>query len=244
MNYKDNYDIWHQNLSKTESADHVLNSPWYKTVDGLMPLSFEGKILEIGCARGDFSIYLAQKLPKATIVATDFSSFAIEDAKRKLDTLNGLSNLVFQQENAENLNFDTESFDLVFSCETLEHVSNQNNMLSEIYRVMKKEGSFILTTENYFNGMILSWFKTWIFKTPFDSGSGAQPNENFMIWFSTLKKIKNAKLKNVETQSDHFQWLLLPKVNPSKLCTKNFKKKLLNKLFKPFGRHFTYSGTK
>jgi len=241
---EDKYNIWHQIKAEEESIDHVLDSPWYKTVNELLPSNFKGKILEIGCGRGDFSIYLAQKFPNSFITATDFSSFAIESAQIKINEKVELKNIELKLEDAEHLSFTNESFDLIISCETLEHVNHQEKMLSEIYRVLKKDGRLILTTENYFNGMILTWFKSWLFNTPYDSGSGVQPNENFMICFATYLKFKKADFKNIKTKSTHFQWLLLPKVNPSRLCTNEFKYKCINNLFKPFGRHFTYNCTK
>lgn len=237
----DKYNIWHRTLAESELKSHVLNSPWYKKTLSLIPINFEGKILEIGCGRGDFSIFLAQTFPKSTIIATDFSSFAISNAKQKVEKL---PNIKFLVADAENLQFGNKTFDLVISCETLEHVNHQLNMLQEIYRILKPDGQFIVTTENYLNGMILSWLQTWVFKTPFDSGSGAQPNENFMICFATYLKFRKAKFKKIKTTSNHFQWILLPKVNPLKLCTVEFKYKWMNNFFKPFGRHFTYYGNK
>ena len=126
----------------------------------------------------------------------------------------------------------------------MEHVFNPPKMAKEIHRVIKNRGEFILTTENYFNGMILSWLKTWTTGQVFDSGSGAQPHENFFVFWIVRKYLKGAGLKITHTESNHFQWLLLPKVNPAALCTENFKSSFLQTLFKPFGRHYTYQGLK
>jgi hypothetical protein len=117
-------------------------------------------------------------------------------------------------------------------------------MLGEINRLLKKGGHYFVTTENYFNAMILSWVKTWISGKPFDSGSGLQPNENFMLFFLTKRKSVKVGLSKTKTLSNHIQWLLLPRLNQRGLCTENVDDTFFKKLLKPFGRHFTYYGTK
>jgi len=47
---------------------------------------------------------------------------------------------------------------------------------------LKPGGQFILTTENYFNGLILAWLQSWIFGVPFNSGAGVQPRETFFVF--------------------------------------------------------------
>ncbi len=235
------YNNWHKDLGSTQNRFDTLKDPWYQTVMQILPEINGKKVLEIGAGRGDFSIWLAQKYPNAIIVGTDFSTKAIEIAKTKLSTN---ANLFFQVENAENLSFENSSFDWIISCETLEHVFNPQKMSDEIYRVLKPGGNFILTTENYFNGFILMWIKTWVTKKPFNSGSGIQPHENFFTFIKVKSFFKKSGLKITDTRSNHFQFLMLPGVSPDRLCVRSFQFSFLNILFKPFGRHFTYVGIK
>jgi ubiquinone/menaquinone biosynthesis C-methylase UbiE len=236
------YNDWHKSLGISESDFETLNHPWYQTVMKLLPDLNGKKVLEIGAGRGDFSIWLANKFKNAKITGTDFSHAAIELAKLKTDR--ELTNLEFQVQNAEMLTFESESFDFIISCETMEHVLNPAVMAKEMKRVLKKDGMFILTTENYFNGMILMWLKTWITGKPFNSGSGIQPHENFFTFFHIRSYFRKAGLKLTHTESNHFQFLLLPGVAPSMLCVKDFKNSFFKKLCKPFGRHYTYVGKK
>ena len=242
-NVEEQYNNWHKDLAAKEEVNAVLNHSWYVTVKQQLPTEFNGKILEIGCGRGDFSIYLANKYPNATVLGTDFSESAIAAAKTKIANATH-GNLDFKQENAEQLTFDDQTFDLIISCETMEHVFHPQYMANEIHRVLKSGGKCILTTENYFNGLILSWLQTWILNKPFNSGSGLQPHENFMLNHKTLMYFKKSGFEKVRTMSNHFQWLVLPKINPARLCTEKFKNDFFNRLFKPFGRHFTYFLTK
>lgn len=236
------YNQWHKDLDEKMAGDQLLSEPWYQTVMSLLE-DLNGKsVLEIGCGRGDFSIWLAGKYPQALITGTDFSAAAIDIAKGKSGTTG--KGLTFQVENAEKLSFADNTFDYILSCETMEHVFNPDLMAKEMFRVLKPGGKFILTTENYFNGMIIAWIKTWITDKPFDSGSGVQPHENFFIFSKVKGYFKKAGFKIVHTESNHFQWLLLPRTSPSRLCTKDFKSPFWKLFFKPFGRHYTYIGQK
>ncbi|MFT3908088.1 MAG: class I SAM-dependent methyltransferase [Ferruginibacter sp.] len=236
------YDQWHKDLGAAQQNFETLDHPWYKTVMKLLPDLNGKKVLEIGAGRGDFSIWLANNFKNATIVGTDFSPAAIEIAKTK--TNSSTPNLTFQVENAEALSFNSESFDYIISCETMEHVFHPQAMTNEMSRVLKKGGGFILTTENYFNAMYLMWIKTWITGKPFDSGSGIQPHENFFTFFKVKKYFRRSGLRLTHTESNHFQFLLLPKVSPSRLSVDDFKNKFFKNFFKPFGRHYTYVGKK
>lgn len=236
------YNKWHENLGASEDDLDTLKQPWYQTVMKLLP-DLDGKrILEIGTGRGDFSIWLARNFKNSIIVGTDFSHAAIEIAKKKID--DSFSNLTFRVENAESLSFDNESFDYIISCETMEHVFHPKAMAKEMSRVLKQGGRFILTTENYFNGMFLMWVKSWITGKPFDSGSGIQPHENFFTFFHIRSYFRKAGLKLTHTESNHFQFLLLPGFPPSRFCVKDFKNPFFKKIFRPFGRHYTYVGKK
>src|SRR6185503_8546543 len=89
----------------------------------------------------------------------------------------------FCVEDAQALSFESASFDFVVSCECMEHVPQPALMAREIARVLKPGGGFVITTENYFNGMILGWLNAWLRRQPFDSGSGVQPHENFFLFW-------------------------------------------------------------
>jgi 2-polyprenyl-6-hydroxyphenyl methylase / 3-demethylubiquinone-9 3-methyltransferase len=55
----------------------------------------------------------------------------------------------------EKLPFDDNSFDIVFCCDVLEHVSDVPKVISEISRVLKKGGLFFFDT---INRTLSSWF--------------------------------------------------------------------------------------
>jgi len=63
----------------------------------------------------------------------------------------------FKKGDSCNLPFDDNSFDVVVSLETLEHVSDLDNTLDEIKRVLKPGGFLILSTPNNY----LLWRSIW-----------------------------------------------------------------------------------
>jgi len=149
---------------------------------------------------------------------------------------------VFWKLGAEALRFKNGTFDLVVSCECLEHIPHPEQMTKEIRRVLVPAGRFILTTENYFNALILAWMKCWLTGSPFNSGSGVQPHENFFVYWRVQRMLERSGLVVDHMESNHFQWLLLPRTDPEKLCIEEVDSAFCKRLFRPFGRHFTFCG--
>lgn len=241
MSSQNAYDTWHLQKNRAGAIEEALD-PWHFTALKLLQ-RLDGKdVLEIGCGRGDFAILISKNNPGANITAIDFSDAAIEIAKKKLPSAS--SNIRFEVGDATNLRFSNSSFDYVISCECLEHIPEPQKMAAEIRRVLRNNGRFLVTTENYFNGMLLAWAKCYLTGASFNSGSGIQPHENFFLYWRVRRLLERAGLHVEHMESNHFQWLLLPRVSPPKLCTKSFSNPLWNRVFRPFGRHFTYVGAR
>ena len=126
----------------------------------------------------------------------------------------------------------------------MEHLPQPQMMAREMFRVLKPGGKFCLTTENYLNGMLLAWLQSWITGHPFNSGSGVQPIEQFFLFPQVKGYLCRAGLVVERIESTHYQWLLLPGVDPARLCTREFKIGWARNLAKPFGRHFSFFGCK
>ena len=234
------YDSWHR--MQSTAAEDPLQMPWYRSVFPHIQKYARGHLLEVGCGRGQFAVWLAGMMPSLKITAIDFSHDAIV-VGRKLAQNAGVD-VNFIQQDALSMSLPGNSFDYVVSCECLEHVPNPKKMAAEISRVLKPEGRFCLTTENYFNGMLLAWAHSWITSAPFNSGSGVQPHENFFFFWHVRKYLESARLTVELTDSCHFQWLLLPGVDPARLRTNYFSSSWARYLTKPFGRHFSFFGHK
>jgi ubiquinone/menaquinone biosynthesis C-methylase UbiE len=229
-------------FSGNNRANNPLIFPWYNSAFLHIKDNARGKLLEIGCGRGEFAVWLAGVLPDVNITAVDFSSAAIAIARQYAS--DSCIDVQFSRADAQRLEFADNHFDYVVSCECMEHVPRPQQMAQELFRVLKPGGYFCITTESYLNGMLLAWLRSWFSGEPFNSGSGVQPHENFFFFWHVLSYLRSAGLVVDRTESCHYQWLLLPRVDPAKLCTKQFSTTWARFFAKPFGRHFSFFGQK
>ncbi|MBF2015756.1 MAG: methyltransferase domain-containing protein [Rivularia sp. T60_A2020_040] len=102
-------------------------------------------ILDVGCGIGGSSLYLAQKFNAAATGITLSPVQARRACERAVEFgLQGRTN--FQVADALNMPFEDNSFDLVWSLESGEHMPDKNRFLQECYRVLKPGGKLILVT--------------------------------------------------------------------------------------------------
>lgn len=236
------YDEWHRGRKAADGAG-PLSHPWYQMVwEELGHSGAGGRVLEVGCGRGGFANWLSRQKPELRITGLDFSSSAVEIARESAQEEK--TNVEFVVGDAEALPFADGEFDLVVSCECMEHVPRPPQMARELARVLKPGGRFCLTTPSYLNGMLLAWMQSWACKKPFNSGAGVQPRENFYFYWNVRRYLRDAGLKIDRMESCNHQWLLLPRVAPARLCTMRFENALARKLARPFGLHFAYFGRK
>jgi tocopherol O-methyltransferase len=102
-------------------------------------------ILDVGCGIGGSSLYLACKLNGD---ATGITLSPVQAARAKQRAQDaGLSGRTdFQVADAQAMPFADDSFDLVWSLESGEHMPNKHQFLQECYRVLKPGGKLILVT--------------------------------------------------------------------------------------------------
>jgi 2-polyprenyl-3-methyl-5-hydroxy-6-metoxy-1,4-benzoquinol methylase len=99
-------------------------------------------VLDAACGSGYGSAILS-KSGATKVVGIDNSSEAIEYCEKNYKK----ENLEFKKDNCEKITLDT-TFDVVVSFETIEHLKNQDNFLTEVKRVLKDDGIFIVSTPN------------------------------------------------------------------------------------------------
>lgn len=102
------------------------------------------RILDVGCADGPFLPTL--NYYAKNIVATDINKELIE--RSNYITKNVLFNskkINLMTSDGLALPFRNESFNAIFCLEVLEHVKDPRIVIEEIYRILKKKGTFIST---------------------------------------------------------------------------------------------------
>jgi SAM-dependent methyltransferase len=97
-------------------------------------------VLEAGCGVGAQTITLATRSPHARFTSVDVSEESIAEARRRIDRA-GLTNVEFRQGDIFDLPFDAESFDHIFVCFVLEHVSRPVEALAILNTFLKPGGT-------------------------------------------------------------------------------------------------------
>ena len=192
----DAYSAWHSELG----IDAENDTPWHRLVRNYLPLeSLKGqRILEIGCGRGDFSCWLARQLNgSAHLIAADFSSAAVSKGREYARSQQLSVN--WQVMDIQNIGQADSSFDVIFSCETIEHVADPARALRELARVLKPGGTLFLTTPNYMNVMGLYRGYMRLKGTPFTETG--QPINNFVMLPRTLNWVRAAGLRVLRSES-------------------------------------------
>ena len=108
----------------------------------IMPNS---KIIDICTGTGDLVKFVSRHCPDCEIIGIDISEEMLKKAKIKNPTKQ------FIQADVTNLPFKDNSFDYVISSFGIRNIENRQKALSEIYRILKKDGKFLHLDFGYHN---------------------------------------------------------------------------------------------
>lgn len=99
-------------------------------------------ILEIGTGSGFFLKYAQEYFPNSSFYAIEYDSRLVEISKKRNP------NVFISQGNAELFDFDSITFDFVFSFQVIEHLYHPERMLTNVYKHLNDGGFFLFTTPN------------------------------------------------------------------------------------------------
>lgn len=100
-----------------------------------------GRLLDAGCGTGSITVGLANEYPDVQVIGIDFDDGQIDIA---LEKYKNFENLNFKTQDVQFLDFNSDSFEVVFVHTLLMHVPNLQAVLAEIYRVLKPGGSILI----------------------------------------------------------------------------------------------------
>jgi tocopherol O-methyltransferase len=107
------------------------------------------QILDVGCGIGGSSLYLAEKFNARTIGITLSpvqANRATERAQAAGMAVEEKPSAHFQVADALDMPFADQSFDLIWSLESGEHMPDKSKFLQECYRVLKPGGTLLFVT--------------------------------------------------------------------------------------------------
>lgn len=233
MSLATEYDKWHTKVFQSDPEHADESSPWYQLVLEFLP-PVEGKrILEIACGRGGFSRLLGSR--GAAVCGADFSESAVAIAKEKLLRHPALADHVsYVQADAQNMPFEENSFDIVISCETIEHVPDPRAAVREMHRVCKPGGTLFLTAPNYLNFMGLHLIYASVRHPGLRS---SQPLDKRYLFPRIRHFIKLAGWKIIRTDGTVHQFPFIPGRDPVQF-PKLESNHTIRRLLSPFAYHY------
>jgi ubiquinone/menaquinone biosynthesis C-methylase UbiE len=104
------------------------------------------RILEIGCGIGSIVAELSGQ--GYDITGTDISGEAIAYGLKKY------GDIKLQVQPAQDLQVEDETFDVVLSFDLFEHIAQVDKHISEVYRVLRKDGLYLFQTPNKYSNVI------------------------------------------------------------------------------------------
>ncbi len=208
MSLRAGYDTWHQRVFDAAPDHEDASSPWYQLVRERLGPVAGLRILEVACGRCGFVRELARA--GARVTGCDFSAAALRVGQTKLPAANGHS-AALTQGDAQNLPFANEAFDLVISCETIEHLPDPQRALREMWRITRPGGRLFLTTPNYLNFMGL--YELYAAVRHPDRKSG-QPFDRRQIFPQVRRWLRRAGWTILHTDGTVHQFPFIPGRNP------------------------------
>jgi ubiquinone/menaquinone biosynthesis C-methylase UbiE len=112
-------------------------------VSGSLPnelIKTKGKVLDVGCGAGNYTVIIKKSAPKLKVYGVDISKQAIKKAKKDFPDIN------FSVAGANKLPFPNNSYNAVVMKCVLEHLKNPSKALAEVKRVLKPGGLFYSIT--------------------------------------------------------------------------------------------------
>jgi ubiquinone/menaquinone biosynthesis C-methylase UbiE len=162
---------------------------------GIYPL-MSGKVLDVGCGMGFFSDKISKYVSWVT---------GIDIKKSCIDLAIPEKNVNFAQADAERIPFKDKTFDCVFCSEVIEHLINKEKGISEMIRVLKDNGMFIMviTVKSSITGWLFERVFRW-FDKDYPPGSPEIHNgemftnpkkmDTYMEWRG-FEKVKSVKFR-------------------------------------------------
>lgn len=155
------------------------------------------KLLDAGCGTGWFSAEAVKRGAKVT--SMDVGQKLLKEVAKKCDSKRVVGSIL-------KMPFKDNSFDYVVSSEVIEHVTDPDKALKELYRVLKPGGTLALTTPNKF----------WYFSLKIANALNLRPYQGLenWHWYGELKnKLKKLGFKIQEMYGIHAFPFVAPRLN-------------------------------
>lgn len=137
-NISSNYDFLNHFLS------FGIDNIWRRKTIKIVAENNPKLILDVATGTGDLAFAAQKRINPDKIIGLDLSNGMLEVGRSKIEKRNLNDKLEFIQGDSENLPFENQYFDTVMVSFGVRNFENLNKGLSEIFRVLKKEGKIVI----------------------------------------------------------------------------------------------------
>jgi 2-polyprenyl-3-methyl-5-hydroxy-6-metoxy-1,4-benzoquinol methylase len=120
----------------------ILRQPFLEELDQYLPS--KGRILDLGCGFGLFSLYFGSLEPERELVGLDLNPRRVARATRSAQKL-GLDNVEYRVQNAVEVS-RRERFDAIYALDLMHHlpVTRVSEVLAELRRMVEDDGLLLV----------------------------------------------------------------------------------------------------
>lgn len=105
----------------------------------------DGKILDVGCGFASVPIEIAKVFPNVEIIGIDLGNSILDIGQTLVNKAGLTERIILKKGDAQDLQFEKNSFDVVINSFLLHIVEKPLLMLNEIERVTKSNGQILIT---------------------------------------------------------------------------------------------------
>ena len=113
-----------------------------------LPKSEPSKILELGCGGGRNAGELANRFPSARVTAIDYSEVSVAKSKEYNKDLIASGRMSVKQGDVSDLRLPVDTYDIATAFETIYFWPGLEKCFTEVYRVLKPGGVFMIVNES------------------------------------------------------------------------------------------------
>lgn len=148
-----NKGFW-ERMARIYTAFMSKNNAAYEEICKLLEpyISSKKSVLELACGTGQITFSMAEK--SGSWEATDYSGNMIKEAEKRNQSENNCEQLRFCVQDATDLTYEDEKFDVVVIANALHIMPQPEKALKEIHRVLKKDGILFAPTFVYEKGYL------------------------------------------------------------------------------------------
>lgn len=143
--------LYYKNITQFENQAHLFCSSIDKSdgryvcvknvLEDLNAISTQSvKVLDMGCGKGRYLINLIEDLPDNIYYASDLSVSVMQYIQ--------LNNIEKKKGSLTDIPFENDYFDMVYTCEALEHAVDVKNAVKELCRVVRSGGKIVIIDKN------------------------------------------------------------------------------------------------